>query len=68
MWTNSVPGACVGGVVDLEVELRVKLVLHHAPVADQTAGREGVQGGGVKGGDLGGTEGVFQERRDCDDS
>jgi len=43
----------VGSVVDLEVELRVKLVLHHATVADQTAGGEGVQGGGVKGGNLG---------------
>ena len=50
--SDRVSCACVGGVVDPQVELRVKLVLHHSPVAHQTATGQLLQGCGIQEGDL----------------
>ena len=46
------PCLCVCGVVEFEVELWIKLVLHHAAVADQTAIVEVIQGSEVEGRNL----------------
>ena len=43
---------CVCGVVEFEVELGIKLVLHHAAVADKTAIVEVIQWSRVEGRNL----------------
>ena len=55
--SDRVPCACVGGAVDPQVELGVKLVLHHPPVAHQTAAGQLVRGRGIQQGDLWGPSG-----------
>ena len=54
---------CVCGVVEFEVELRIKLVLHHAVVADQTAIVEVIQGSRVEGRNLRGERRSGKGRR-----
>ena len=51
--------AATAAVVYLKIEFRVKLVLHHAPVANQTAGGQVIQRYVIQRGNLQGTSSLI---------